>query len=74
MCGCVFARLDDDMNVKVADFGLSRDIYERDYYSCANRKNRLPVKWMSIESLEKGIFNSKTDVVSKCLSLLMNIY
>ena len=51
------------MNVKVADFGLSRDIYERDYYSCDNRKKRLPVKWMALESLEMGIFNAKTDVV-----------
>ena len=51
------------MRVKVADFGLSRDIYERDYYSCDNRKNKLPVKWMAPESLEKGIYSSKTDVV-----------
>jgi serine/threonine protein kinase len=51
------------MRVKVADFGLSRDIYERDYYSSDNRKNKLPVKWMAPESLEKGIYTSKTDVV-----------
>lgn len=61
MCGC--CRLDNDMHVKVADFGLSRDIYERDYYSSDNRKCKLPVKWMALESLEKGIYNSKTDVV-----------
>ena len=60
MCRC---RLDNDMQVKVADFGLSRDIYERDYYSSDNRKSKLPVKWMALESLEKGIYNSKTDVV-----------
>jgi len=51
------------MQVKVADFGLSRDIYERDYYSSDNRKSKLPVKWMALESLEKGIYNSKTDIV-----------
>jgi len=51
------------MMVKVADFGLSRDIYERDYYSSDDRKAKLPVKWMALESLEKGIYNSKTDVV-----------
>jgi len=56
--------LDDAMHVKVADFGLSRDIYERDYYSSDNRKSKLPVKWMALESLEKGIYNSKTDVWS----------
>lgn len=51
------------MQVKVADFGLSRDVYERDYYSCDNRRSKLPVKWMAPESLEKGIYNSKSDVV-----------
>jgi len=64
-------RLDDDMMVKVADFGLSRDIYERDYYSSDDRKAKLPVKWMALESLEKGIYNTRTDVVSTaaCLDL-----
>lgn len=52
------------MTVKVADFGLSRDIYEKDYYSSDNKKTKLPVKWMAMESLEKGTYNSKTDVVS----------
>lgn len=57
-------RLDDDMLVKVADFGLSRDIYERDYYSSDDHRAKLPVKWMALDSLEKGIYNIKTDVVS----------
>ncbi|KAJ8301118.1 hypothetical protein KUTeg_020105 [Tegillarca granosa] len=56
--------LDDDYKVKVADFGLSRDIYERDYYSSDNKKSKLPVKWMAPESLEKGNYNSKSDVWS----------
>ena len=59
------------MMVKVADFGLSRDIYERDYYSSDDRKAKLPVKWMALESLEKGIYNSKTDVVCIILLLLL---
>ena len=52
------------MNVQVADFGLSRDIYERDYYSSDHKKTKLPVKWMALDSLEKAIYNEKTDVVS----------
>jgi len=56
--------LDINLCVKVADFGLSRDIYERDYYSSDNTKSKLPVKWMSPESLEKGIYNTKSDVWS----------
>lgn len=56
--------LDESLVVKVADFGLSRDIYERDYYSSDNTKTKLPVKWMAIESLEKCIYSTKTDVWS----------
>uniref|UniRef100_A0A6G1SPP5 receptor protein-tyrosine kinase n=1 Tax=Aceria tosichella TaxID=561515 RepID=A0A6G1SPP5_9ACAR len=56
--------LDDNLTVKVADFGLSRDIYERDYYSSDNQKAKLPVKWMAIESLEKSVYSTKTDVWS----------
>jgi len=70
----VWCRLDDEMRVKVADFGLSRDIYERDYYSSDDRKAKLPVKWMALESLEKGVYNTRTDVVVKntpCLGVLM---
>lgn len=56
--------LDSDLTAKVADFGLSRDIYEREYYSSDNKKCKLPVKWMAPESLEKGTYNTKTDVWS----------
>ena len=60
----VIFRLDEDFKVRVADFGLARDIYEKEYYSSANKKAKLPVKWMAIESLEKGNYSSKSDVVS----------
>ena len=57
-------RLDINYQVKVADFGLSRDIYETSYYS-SEKKGKLPVKWMALESLATGVFNEKTDVVRK---------
>ncbi|XP_041350016.1 hepatocyte growth factor receptor-like [Gigantopelta aegis] len=56
--------LDDDFCVKVADFGLARDIYEKEYYSSDNKKTKLPVKWMALESLEKGTYTAKSDVWS----------
>ena len=34
--------------VKVADFGLSRDVYSNDYYRVQDRSKPLPVKWMAI--------------------------
>ena len=59
----VLHRLDEDFKVLVADFGLSRDVYEKDYYSCESKKTMLPVKWMAVECLEKGKYSSKSDVV-----------
>ena len=56
--------LDEVFTVKVADFGLSRDIYERDYYSAKDKTAKLPVRWMALECLERNIYNTKTDVVS----------
>jgi Protein tyrosine and serine/threonine kinase len=50
--------------VKVADFGLSRELFERQYYSSKDQKAKLPVKWMALESLENFIFTAKSDVVS----------
>jgi proto-oncogene tyrosine-protein kinase Met len=56
--------LDLNLCVKIADFGLSRDIYEKNYYRIGNKICRLPIRWMSPESLETQIFNTKTDVWS----------
>ncbi|GAB6029602.1 macrophage stimulating 1 receptor (c-met-tyrosine kinase) [Chamberlinius hualienensis] len=56
--------LDEDYTVKVADFGLSRDVYESAYYCSENKKTKLPVKWMAPESLELGQYSTKSDVWS----------
>ncbi|KAK3610541.1 hypothetical protein CHS0354_008977, partial [Potamilus streckersoni] len=56
--------LDKELNVKVADFGLSREIYEREYYSSDNKKTKLPIRWMAPESMEKGTYSAKSDVWS----------
>lgn len=49
--------------VKIADFGMSRDIYRSDYYRKGG-KALLPIKWMPPEAFLDGIFTSKTDVWS----------
>ncbi|GLG92594.1 Protein sevenless [Gryllus bimaculatus] len=49
--------------VKIADFGMARDIYRADYYRKGG-KAMLPIKWMPPEAFLDGIFTSKTDVWS----------
>uniref|UniRef100_A0A7N6A2I7 receptor protein-tyrosine kinase n=1 Tax=Anabas testudineus TaxID=64144 RepID=A0A7N6A2I7_ANATE len=57
--------LDENFTVKVADFGMARDIYDKEYYSIQDHKRaRLPVKWMAIESLQTQKFTTKSDVWS----------
>ena len=60
----LFVRIDDKQQVKVADFGLSHELHDREYYSSKDHKAKLPIKWMAIESLEDFIFTTKSDVVS----------
>ena len=66
-------RVDDQLIVRVADFGLARDVYALDYYR-QQTTNRLPVKWMAPETLNDRISNEKTDVVSKKQSQLYNLF
>ncbi|ESO97127.1 hypothetical protein LOTGIDRAFT_143456, partial [Lottia gigantea] len=49
--------------VKIGDFGMTRDIYETDYYKKAGR-GLLPVRWMAPESLKDGLFSTMSDVWS----------
>lgn len=58
---CIF-RVDEKLTIKVADFGLTRDIYSTEYYR-ADKHATLPVKWMALESLLDGYFDEQTDVV-----------
>ncbi|KAH8383986.1 hypothetical protein KR009_011626 [Drosophila setifemur] len=53
----------DDYVLKIADFGLARDIQTTDYYR-KNTNGRLPIKWMAPESLQEKFYDSKSDVWS----------
>ncbi|CAK9293430.1 unnamed protein product [Gordionus sp. m RMFG-2023] len=46
---------------KIADFGMSRDVYRADYYRKSG-KTMLPVKWMPPEAYLDGLFSTKSDV------------
>uniref|UniRef100_A0A2K5CFZ2 Tyrosine-protein kinase receptor n=1 Tax=Aotus nancymaae TaxID=37293 RepID=A0A2K5CFZ2_AOTNA len=52
-----------DFTVKIGDFGMTRDIYETDYYRKGG-KGLLPVRWMAPESLKDGIFTTSSDMWS----------
>lgn len=48
--------------IKVADFGLARDVYKSDMYVKATNAGVLPVKWMALESLFDRVYTEKSDV------------
>ena len=64
--------IDDDLNVKVTDCALSRDLFPQDYCCLGDNENR-PVKWMAVESLEKLRFTVASDVVSFSYNLLATV-
>ncbi|XP_063442523.1 macrophage-stimulating protein receptor-like [Mytilus trossulus] len=55
--------VDDNLQIKVANFGLARDVYTQNVYSSDN-KQTLPVKWMAPESLKNGIYSTQSDIWS----------
>merc|ERR1719376_913025 len=60
---CRNCLVNDSRTVKLADFGMTRPMYERDYYRFG-RKGMLPVRWMAPESLADGLFTPMSDVWS----------
>ena len=65
-------RIDRHGIIKVADFGLSEDMYGTKYFrwrrSVRGSEEKVPIRWMAPESIENNKYNQSTDVVS-CLSL-----
>jgi serine/threonine protein kinase len=47
--------------LKIADFGLSRDVYMQNWYK-KETKGMLPCKWLAIESLARQVYTTKSDV------------
>uniref|UniRef100_A0A182QRR4 Protein kinase domain-containing protein n=1 Tax=Anopheles farauti TaxID=69004 RepID=A0A182QRR4_9DIPT len=55
--------LDVELNVRVCDNALSRDVFPGDYHCLGDNENR-PVKWMALETLEKKFFTASSDIWS----------
>ncbi|XP_046849915.1 fibroblast growth factor receptor 4-like [Xenia sp. Carnegie-2017] len=51
----------DEKVMKIADFGLARDIHKIDYYR-KTTDGRLPVKWMALEALFDRVYTIQSDV------------
>ncbi|CAF1162710.1 unnamed protein product [Adineta ricciae] len=68
--------LDEELVCRISDFGLSRDILDRDYYivptttkegdnkSIQLAPRRLPIRWLSPESIESSKYTIQSDVWS----------
>jgi serine/threonine protein kinase len=73
--------LDENLICRISDFGLSRDMIDRDYYlvprtTITKEKGgqviqipprRLPIRWLSPESIESSKYTIQSDVVSRNL-------
>ncbi|NXS09315.1 UFO kinase, partial [Neodrepanis coruscans] len=57
-------RLDEHLRVRVADFGLSKQVGGSQYYR-QGRGAPVPVKWVALESLADRVYTTKSDVVSE---------
>ncbi|XP_032222522.2 fibroblast growth factor receptor 4 [Nematostella vectensis] len=53
----------DDNILKIADFGLARDVHNVNYYR-KTTDGRLPVKWMAFEALFDRVYTTQSDVWS----------
>ncbi|XP_073082451.1 muscle, skeletal receptor tyrosine-protein kinase isoform X1 [Manis javanica] len=51
----------ENMVVKIADFGLSRNIYSADYYK-ANENDAIPIRWMPPEAIFYNRYTTESDV------------
>ncbi|CAI8006273.1 Fibroblast growth factor receptor 3 [Geodia barretti] len=60
--------IDHNWVIKVADFGLTEDMFGANYFRRGNREGedeeKVPIKWMAPESLEEDIYTEATDVWS----------
>lgn len=65
--------IDDNMQVKITDNALARDLFPMDYHCLGDNENR-PVRWMALESLLNNDFSSASDVVRAAAHLVSTAF
>lgn len=55
--------LDGDLNVRIGDAALVRDLFPDDYHCLGDNENR-PIKWMALETLDRRLYSTASDVWS----------
>lgn len=53
--------IDDNMIVKIADFGLSHKIYQQNYYK-GDERDAIPIRWLPLESILYNKYTIESDV------------
>ncbi|XP_076346339.1 tyrosine-protein kinase transmembrane receptor Ror2-like isoform X2 [Tachypleus tridentatus] len=53
--------INDDMVVKISDFGLSQKIYTANYYK-GSEHDAIPIRWMPLESILYNKFTVESDI------------
>lgn len=53
--------IDDNMTIKIADFGLSHKIYLQDYYK-GDEHDAIPIRWMPLESILYNKYTVESDI------------
>ncbi|XP_063698723.1 tyrosine-protein kinase transmembrane receptor Ror2 [Culicoides brevitarsis] len=53
--------IDDNMTIKIADFGLSHKIYMQDYYK-GDEHDAIPIRWMPLESILYNKYTVESDI------------
>uniref|UniRef100_A0A1I8HT82 Protein kinase domain-containing protein n=1 Tax=Macrostomum lignano TaxID=282301 RepID=A0A1I8HT82_9PLAT len=59
----------DKLTIKICDFGLAREVSDKKDYYRFDRRGMLPVRWMSPEAIQYGLFTYKSDVWSYAIVL-----
>ena len=55
--------INEKLFVKISDFGLSKDVYNKDYYKLGE-KSLMPIRWMPPEAILHCKFSTQSDVWS----------